>query len=135
MRKLADMFLHDVGVPFKDKGNYIVMHYTVLFTSTVLSSMLSMDNVKLFNATTLKNLIIRLLLTDGDSDNLNGGSIVTSNNEGVVWAASVIKNCTLIPIHYNNQSYIDPNTINTPVVMLTMGYDGPFSAFSVNYLV
>lgn len=65
MRKPADAFLREIGVPYEDEGassNFVVVKHAALFTSTVLSKVLQFPNVKLFNATTVEDLITR---TDG----------------------------------------------------------------------
>ena len=38
-------------------------------------------------------------------------------------------------MHHDDQSCMDPNTINAPVIISTTGHDGPFGAFSVKRLV
>ncbi|KAA1121974.1 thiamine metabolism- protein [Puccinia graminis f. sp. tritici] len=58
-RKPADKFLDEVGVPYKDEGNFVVVKHSALFTSTVLSKVLAMPNVKMFNATACEDLIIK----------------------------------------------------------------------------
>jgi len=126
MRKPADVFLRDVGVPYEDEGDYVVVRHAALFTSTVLSRVLSMDNVKLFNATAVEDLITRRLDVDGDG---------VSEGEGAVRVAGVVTNWTLVSMHHDDQSCMDPNTINAPVVVSTTGHDGPFGAFSVKRLV
>ncbi|KAL2163420.1 hypothetical protein VTH06DRAFT_5477 [Thermothelomyces fergusii] len=119
MRKPADVFLREVGVPYEDEGDYVVVKHAALFTSTVLSKVLAMDNVKLFNATTVEDLITR-----PDEDGAAGVRI-----------AGVVTNWTLVSMHHDDQSCMDPNTINAPVVISTTGHDGPFGAFSVKRLV
>ena len=50
MRKPADAFLREIGVPYEDDGedaNYVVVKHAALFTSTVLSKVLQFPNVKL----------------------------------------------------------------------------------------
>lgn len=62
MRKPADAFLREIGVPYEDEGansNFVVVKHAALFTSTVLSKVLQFPNVKLFNATTVEDLITR----------------------------------------------------------------------------
>ncbi|GAB1317603.1 thiamine metabolism-related protein [Madurella fahalii] len=118
LRKPADVFLSEVGVPFEDEGDYVVVKHAALFTSTVLSRVLAMPNVKLFNATAVEDLITR-----PDED-----------GEGVR-IAGVVTNWTLVSMHHDDQSCMDPNTINAPVVVSTTGHDGPFGAFSVKRLV
>ena len=119
MRKPADAFLSDLGVPYEDEGNYVVVKHAALFTSTLLSKVLSFPNIKLFNATCVEDLITR---PDGDAP-------------GKVRIAGVVTNWTLVNMHHDDQSCMDPNTINAPVVISTTGHDGPFGAFSVKRLV
>lgn len=116
MRKPADAFLAEVGVPFEDEGSFVVVRHAALFTSTILSQVLRLPNVKLFNATAVEDLITR---RDGDG----------------VRIAGVVTNWTLVSMHHDDQSCMDPNTINAPVVISTTGHDGPFGAFSVKRLV
>ncbi|MCJ1238337.1 thiamine metabolism- protein [Varicellaria rhodocarpa] len=120
MRKPADAFLTSLGVPFEDEGNYVVVKHAALFTSTLLSKVLSFPNVKLFNATAVEDLITR---PTGDPKNSQ------------VRIAGVVTNWTLVTMHHDDQSCMDPNTINAPLVISTTGHDGPFGAFSVKRLV
>jgi thiamine thiazole synthase len=117
LRKPADLFLTELGVPFEDEGDYVVVKHAALFTSTVLAKVLAMDNVKMFNATTVEDLITR------------------QDAEGEVRIAGVVTNWTLVAMHHGDQSCMDPNTVNAPVVISTTGHDGPFGAFSVKRLV
>lgn len=115
MRKPADVFLREVGVPFEDEGDYVVVKHAALFTSTVLARVLAMDNVKLFNATTVEDLITR---PDEDGENKAGVRI-----------AGVVTNWTLVSMHHDDQSCMDPNTINAPVIISTTGHDGEFPTY------
>ncbi|KAJ9148624.1 Thiamine thiazole synthase [Pleurostoma richardsiae] len=117
MRKPADAFLTELGVPFEDEGNFVVVKHAALFTSTVLSKVLQFPNIKLFNATAVEDLITR---RNADDD---------------VRIAGVVTNWTLVSMHHDDQSCMDPNTINAPLVISTTGHDGPFGAFSVKRLV
>ena len=117
MRKPADAFLHDLGVPYEDEGNYVVVKHAALFTSTLLSKVLQFPNVKLFNATAVEDLITRPM------------------DYGCVRIAGVVTNWTLVSMHHDDQSCMDHNTINAPLVISTTGHDGPFGAFSVKRLV
>ncbi|KAF3763771.1 hypothetical protein M406DRAFT_51506 [Cryphonectria parasitica EP155] len=119
MRKPADAFLADLGVPFEDEGNFVVVKHAALFTSTILSKVLQFPNIKLFNATAVEDLITRR----------ENGAITD------VRIAGVVTNWTLVSMHHDDQSCMDPNTINAPVVISTTGHDGPFGAFSVKRLV
>ncbi|POS72652.1 thiamine biosynthetic enzyme [Diaporthe helianthi] len=119
MRKPADAFLTEIGVPFEDEGNFVVVKHAALFTSTILSKVLQFPNIKLFNATTVEDLITRRHV-DGSDD---------------VRIAGVVTNWTLVSMHHDDQSCMDPNTINAPLIISTTGHDGPFGAFSVKRLV
>lgn len=119
MRKPADAFLREVGVPYEEDSNpnYVVVKHAALFTSTVLSKVLLMPNIKLFNATAVEDLITR------------------PGPDGSLRIAGVVTNWTLVTMHHDDQSCMDPNTINAPLVISTTGHDGPFGAFSVKRLV
>ncbi|KAK1994275.1 Thi4 family protein, partial [Colletotrichum falcatum] len=128
MRKPADVFLDEVGVPYEDEGDFVVVKHAALFTSTVLSRVLQFPNVKLFNATTVEDLITRR--REGAAASGAG-----SGSGSEVRVAGVVTNWTLVSMHHDDQSCMDPNTINAPVVISTTGHDGPFGAFSVKRLV
>jgi thiamine thiazole synthase len=138
MRKPAEAFLNDLGVPFDDEGDFVVVKHAVsslqlyhrsspysspkaLFTSTLLSKVLQFPNIKLFNATAVEDLITR--------------PAPTSTDPHAVRIAGVVTNWTLVSMHHDDQSCMDPNTINAPLVISTTGHDGPFGAFSVKRLV
>lgn len=59
MRKPADVFLRDLGIPYEDEGTHVVVKHAALFTSTLLSKVLAFPNIKLFNATAVEDLITR----------------------------------------------------------------------------
>lgn len=126
MRKPANKFLDDLGVPYEDEGEsspFVVVKHAALFTSTLLSRVLSFPNVKLFNATAVEDLITRRY-DDPESP------------EGIgIRVAGVVTNWTLVTMHHDDQSCMDPNTINAPVIISTTGHDGPFGAFSAKRLV
>jgi len=121
MRKPADAFLTELGVPFDDEGDFVVVKHAALFTSTLLSKVLSFPNIKLFNATAVEDLITRPLDPSSTSPSVR--------------IAGVVTNWTLVTMHHDDQSCMDPNTINAPVVISTTGHDGPFGAFCVKRLV
>lgn len=78
MRKPADAFLRELGVPYEDDGpeaNFVVVKHAALFTSTVLSKVLQFDNVKLFNATAVEDLITR---NSADGETLRISGVVTN---------------------------------------------------------
>jgi len=117
MRKPAEKFLDEINVPYEDEGNYVVVKHAALFTSTLLSKVLQFPNVKLFNATTVEDLITR------------------KSPSGELRVAGVVTNWTLVSMHHDDQSCMDPNTINAPIILSTTGHDGPFGAFSIKRLV
>ncbi|XP_014554354.1 hypothetical protein COCVIDRAFT_17857 [Bipolaris victoriae FI3] len=121
MRKPAELFLNELGVSYEDEGDFVVVKHAALFTSTLLSKVLQFPNVKLFNATTVEDLITR--------------PAPTANDPNAVRIAGVVTNWTLVSMHHDDQSCMDPNTINAPLVISTTGHDGPFGAFSVKRLV
>lgn len=121
MRKPADAFLDDLGVAYEDEGDFVVVKHAALFTSTLLSRVLALPNIKLFNATTVEDLITRPSPTPTDPH--------------AIRIAGVVTNWTLVSMHHDDQSCMDPNTINAPLVISTTGHDGPFGAFCVKRLV
>lgn len=89
MRKPADAFLREIGVPYEeDPGHpsYVVVKHAALFTSTLLSKVLAFDNVKLFNATCVEDLITR------------------NDGKGSVSIAGVVTNWTLVSMHHDDQA-------------------------------
>ncbi|PHH59957.1 hypothetical protein CDD81_2356 [Ophiocordyceps australis] len=117
MRKPANVFLDDIGVAYEDEGAFVVVRHAALFTSTILSKVLQLPNVKLFNATCVEDLITRPAA------------------DGGLRIAGVVTNWTLVSMHHHDQSCMDPNTINAPLVISTTGHDGPMGAFCVKRLV
>ncbi|KAL1984229.1 hypothetical protein VTN96DRAFT_9363 [Rasamsonia emersonii] len=123
LRRPADAFLDDLGVPYEEdptNPNFVVVKHAALFTSTLLSKVLSFPNIKLFNATSVEDLITRPS---------------QSGNPQETRIAGVVTNWTLVSMHHDDQSCMDPNTINAPLVISTTGHDGPFGAFSAKRLV
>lgn len=100
--------------------NYVVVKHASLFTSTLLSKVLQFPNVKLFNATCVEDLVTRP---------------APSGSAQEVQIAGVVTNWTLVTLHHDDHSCMDPNTINAPVIISTTGHDGPFGAFSAKRLV
>ncbi|KAI0699287.1 Thi4-domain-containing protein [Cerioporus squamosus] len=108
VRKPADRFLTELGVPFEDEGAFVVVKHAALFTSTVLSRVLALPNVVLMNATAVEDLIR---------------------------VAGVVTNWTLVALNHDTQSCMDPNVITAPVIISATGHDGPMGAFSAKRLV
>lgn len=123
MRRPADAFLNEIGVPYEEdpaNPNFVVVKHAALFTSTLMSRVLSFPNVKMFNATSVEDLVTRPS---------------ASGNPKETRVAGVVVNWTLVTMHHDDQSCMDPNTINAPVIISTTGHDGPFGAFSAKRLV
>ncbi|KAM5533452.1 hypothetical protein V8D89_012890 [Ganoderma adspersum] len=118
VRKPADRFLTELGIPFEDEGAFVVVRHAALFTSTVLSRVLALPNVVLMNATAVEDLIVR--------------PDPTSQGQRV---AGVVTNWTLVALNHDTQSCMDPNVITAPVVISATGHDGPMGAFSAKRLV
>lgn len=117
IRKPADNFLRELGVPYEDEGNFVVVKHAALFTSTLLSKVLAQPNVVMMNATAVEDLIIH------------------ADYAGNQRVAGVVTNWTLVSLNHDTQSCMDPNTITAPVVISATGHDGPMGAFSAKRLV
>ncbi|QPG74623.1 Thiamine thiazole synthase [Brettanomyces nanus] len=116
LRKPADEFIKELGIDYDDEGNFIVIKHAALFITTLSSKVLALPNVKLFNATCVEDLITRTAAS------------------GDVNVAGVVTNWTLVSMHHDDQSCMDPNTINAKVVISCTGHDGPMGAFCVKRL-
>ena len=90
LRKPAEEFLNAIGVPYDDEGNYVVVKHAALFMSTLLSKVLAMPNVKLFNATCVEDLITRPAADSG------------------IRIVGVVTNWTLVTLHHDDHSCMDP---------------------------
>ena len=87
MRKPAHLFLNELGVLYEDEGDWVTVKHAALFTSTLLSKVLQFPNVKLFNATTVEDLITRPAPTREDPN--------------AVRIAGVVTNWTLVSMHHD----------------------------------
>jgi thiamine thiazole synthase len=81
--KAAESFLEEIGVPYETEDQYIVVKHAALFTSTLLSKVLQFPNVKLFNATSVEDLITR------------------KDENGNLRMAGVVTNWTLVTMHHD----------------------------------
>ncbi|MCO5582218.1 hypothetical protein L7F22_036110 [Adiantum nelumboides] len=111
VRKPAQLFLDEIGVPYDEKDTFVVIKHAALFTSTIMSKLLARPNVKLFNAVAVEDLIIK---------------------ENRV--AGVVTNWALVSMNHNTQSCMDPNVMESKVVVSSCGHDGPFGATGVKRL-
>ena len=133
VRKPADRFLTELGVPFEDEGPFVVVKHAALFTSTILSRVLALPNVVLFNATAVEDLIVRPdPLAPAASDQPQAQTGMQTQGQRV---AGVVTNWTLVALNHDTQSCMDPNVITAPVVVSATGHDGPMGAFSAKRLV
>jgi len=78
---------------------------------------LQMPNIKLYNATAAEDLIVR---EDTSKEIIGGGKYI----------AGVVTNWTLVTLHHDTQSCMDPNVIEAKVVVSCCGHDGPMGAHS-----
>lgn len=128
MRKPAHLFLDEIEVPYEDEGDYVVVKHAALFMSTILSKVLQLPNFKLFNATSVEDLVTR-----------------PAGENGEVSCAGVVTNWTLVTLAHGTQCCMDPNVIELSgykndgtrdpsqkhgVILSTTGHDGPFGAFT-----
>eukprot|EP00195_Chlamydomonas_chlamydogama_P007959 CAMPEP_0202896116 /NCGR_PEP_ID=MMETSP1392-20130828/5170_1 /ASSEMBLY_ACC=CAM_ASM_000868 /TAXON_ID=225041 /ORGANISM="Chlamydomonas chlamydogama, Strain SAG 11-48b" /LENGTH=356 /DNA_ID=CAMNT_0049581355 /DNA_START=227 /DNA_END=1297 /DNA_ORIENTATION=- len=121
VRKPAQSILDELNIPYEDEGNYVVCKHAALLTSTLLSKVLAAPNVKLFNATAVEDLIVR---EDKSGEVVGGGKYI----------GGVVTNWTLVTLHHDTQSCMDPNVIEAKVVVSSCGHDGPMGAHSVKRL-
>jgi len=130
VRKPADAFLDEIGVPYEEAlltvegtehgSTHVVVKHAALFTSTVLSKVLRADNIKLFNAVSVEDLIVK---QDPDGP------------EGERCVAGVVTNWATVTLFgHDTQSCMDPNTISSKVVIGATGHDGPLGASVVKRL-
>uniref|UniRef100_A0A0C9RJ48 Thiamine thiazole synthase, chloroplastic n=1 Tax=Wollemia nobilis TaxID=56998 RepID=A0A0C9RJ48_9CONI len=111
VRKPAHLFLDEIGVPYDENDEYVVIKHAALFTSTIMSKVLERPNVKLFNAVAAEDLIVK---------------------ENRV--AGVVTNWALVSMNHDTQSCMDPNVMEAKVVVSSCGHDGPFGATGVKRL-
>lgn len=71
---------------------------------------LAAPNVKLFNATAVEDLIVK-------EDEARGK-----------YVAGVVTNWTLVSLNHDTQSCMDPNVLESKVVVSSTGHDGPMGA-------
>ena len=110
VRKPAHNFLTELGVEFEDEGDFVVAKHSALVTSTLLSKVLAAPNVKLFNATAVEDLVVK-------EDEARGK-----------YVAGVVTNWTLVSLNHDTQSCMDPNVLESKVVVSSTGHDGPMGA-------
>ncbi|MEW5307119.1 MAG: hypothetical protein WDW36_009535 [Sanguina aurantia] len=116
IRKPAHLLLDELSIPYEDEGDYVVCKHAALFTSTLLSKVLMAKNVKMFNATAVEDLLVREEPSVGR------------------YIGGVVTNWTLVALNHDTQSCMDPNVIETKVVVSSCGHDGPMGATSVKRL-
>ncbi|EKX47419.1 putative THI4, thiamine [Guillardia theta CCMP2712] len=116
IRKPAHLLLDELEVPYEDEGSYVVCKHAALMTSTLLSKVLKNGNVKLFNATAVEDLIVK------------------QDPQGLKYCAGVVTNWTLVALNHDTQSCMDPNVIESKVIVSGCGHDGPFGAQCVKRL-
>ncbi|KAJ8761868.1 hypothetical protein K2173_005579 [Erythroxylum novogranatense] len=111
VRKPANRFLDELGIEYDEQDSYVVIKHAALFTSTIMSKLLARPNVKLFNAVAAEDLIVK------------GGRV-----------SGVVTNWALVSMNHDSQSCMDPNVMESKVVVSSCGHDGPFGATGVKRL-
>lgn len=117
IRKPAHRLLIELEVPYEDEGSFVVVKHAALMTSTLLSKVLAAPNIKLFNATAAEDLVVK-------EDARRGGKYV----------AGAVTNWTLVSLNHNTQMCMDPNVIESKVMVSSCGHDGPMGAAGVKRL-
>jgi len=119
VRKPANLLLDEIGVPYDDVcDEYVVIKHAALFTSTIMSKVLQAPNVKLFNATAAEDMILKKDEKTECGMRLNG----------------VVTNWSLVTQNHDTQSCMDPNVMESKVVVYASGHDGPMGASGVKRL-
>jgi cysteine-dependent adenosine diphosphate thiazole synthase len=111
IRKPAHEFLNELGIAYEDEGDFVVTKHSALVTSTLLSKVLAAPNIKLFNATAVEDLVVKV-----------------SEERGGKYVAGVVTNWTLVSLNHDTQSCMDPNVMEAKVVVSSTGHDGPMGA-------
>lgn len=116
VRKPAHHFLSELGIAYDDEGDFVVVKHAALVTSTLLAKVLAAPNVKLFNAVCVEDLVVKC------------------NDKDEKFVAGVVTNWTLVSLNHNTQSCMDPNVMESKVVVSSCGHDGPFGATGIKRL-
>jgi thiamine thiazole synthase len=116
VRKPAHELLDELNVAYDDEGDYVVIKHAALFTSTLLSKVLQAPNIKLFNATAFEDLVIR-------DDPAKGP-----------YVGGAVTNWTLVSLNHDTQMCMDPNVLESKVMVSSTGHDGPMGASGVKRL-
>eukprot|EP00245_Coleochaete_scutata_P006836 TRINITY_DN21627_c0_g1_i1.p1 TRINITY_DN21627_c0_g1~~TRINITY_DN21627_c0_g1_i1.p1 ORF type:complete len:367 (+),score=99.55 TRINITY_DN21627_c0_g1_i1:168-1268(+) len=111
VRKPAHLFLDELNIEYDEADTYVVIKHAALFTSTIMSKLLARPNVKLFNAVAAEDLIVK-----------NGR------------VSGVVTNWSLVAQNHDTQSCMDPNVMESKVVVSSCGHDGPMGATGVKRL-
>ncbi|CEM01792.1 unnamed protein product [Vitrella brassicaformis CCMP3155] len=121
VRKPGHHMLDELEIPYDEKDNYVVVKHAALFTSTILSKVLKAPNVKLFNATAVEDLIVKE--AHHTPEGFTGGRV-----------AGAVTNWSLVAQNHDTQSCMDPNVMETKVIVSCTGHDGPMGATGVKRL-
>jgi len=116
VRKPAHNLLDELNVPYEDEGDYVVIKHASLFTATILAKVLQAPNIKLFNATAVEDLIVR-------EDEFRGK-----------YVGGAVTNWTLVSLNHDTQMCMDPNVLESKVMVSSTGHDGPMGASGVKRL-
>jgi thiamine thiazole synthase len=117
LRKPGHKFLDELNIPYEDEGNFVVVKHAALVTSTLLSKVLAAPNVKLFNAVAAEDLIVK------PDARVPGGRKV----------AGAVTNWTLVSLNHDTQSCMDPNVMESKVMVSSTGHDGQVFFFFLTF--
>eukprot|EP00208_Stichococcus_sp_RCC1054_P002585 CAMPEP_0206146340 /NCGR_PEP_ID=MMETSP1473-20131121/30053_1 /ASSEMBLY_ACC=CAM_ASM_001109 /TAXON_ID=1461547 /ORGANISM="Stichococcus sp, Strain RCC1054" /LENGTH=357 /DNA_ID=CAMNT_0053542851 /DNA_START=57 /DNA_END=1130 /DNA_ORIENTATION=+ len=116
VRKPAHEMLDELNIAYDDEGDFVVVKHASLFTSTLLSKVLAAPNIKLFNATAVEDLVVR-------DDPVKGK-----------YVGGAVTNWTLVSLNHDTQMCMDPNVLESKVMVSSTGHDGPMGASGVKRL-
>lgn len=60
VRKPAHHWLDELGVEYEEMDRFVIVKHAALFTATIMAKVLAAPNIKLFNATAVEDLIIKV---------------------------------------------------------------------------
>lgn len=60
VRKPAHLWLDELGIEYEEMDRFVIVKHAALFTSTIMAKVLAAPNIKLFNATAVEDLIIKV---------------------------------------------------------------------------
>lgn len=165
VRKPAHLWLDELGIEYEEMERFVIVKHAALFTSTIMAKVLAAPNIKLFNATAVEDLIIKVCSApsarpreramrrphgrqfarsrEPPSRPPHTKPHIPSNrapsstppfppqNDRI---SGVVTNWSLVTQHHDTQSCMDPNVMESKMLVSACGHDGPMGAFGVKRL-